>query len=166
MLVHSSSGHKHSLSEVLQDPTIQSRLSDTKFSKEVSTLEAFYRILGSDDSRAFYGFEFVEKASEMGAIETLLVTDGLFRSSDLTERKKYIALVERVRELGGKVLVFSSLHTSGEQLTQLTGIAAVLHFGLPDLEKEVEDEMERRRVGVLGGRDGDLDIVEDTAIEL
>ncbi len=100
MLAHSSSGHKHALSEILQDPTIAARLSDTKYAKEISALETFYRILGSDDSRAFYGFEYVVKASEMGAIETLMVTDGLFRSSDLVERRKYISIVERVRELG------------------------------------------------------------------
>ena len=44
------------------------------------------------------------------------------------------------------MLVFSSLHTSGEQLTQLTGIAAILHFGLPDLEREIEEEEEQKRV--------------------
>ncbi|KAJ3361618.1 hypothetical protein HDU91_003827, partial [Kappamyces sp. JEL0680] len=65
ILVHANSGHKHALGEVLQDPGIQSRLSDTKYAKEMAALETFYRILGSDDSKAFYGFEYVEKASEM-----------------------------------------------------------------------------------------------------
>lgn len=84
----------------MQDPAIQSQLSETKYASEIRALESFYRILASDDSRAFYGYEYVIKASELGAIETLLVTDGLFRSSDLLERKKYIRLVERVREYG------------------------------------------------------------------
>lgn len=35
---------------------------------------------------------------------------------------------------GGEVHVFSGMHASGEQLNQLTGIAAVLRFPLPDLE--------------------------------
>jgi protein pelota len=67
--------------------------------------------------------------------------------------------------LGGNVLVFSSLHTTGEQLTQLTGIAAILHFGLPDLETEVEEEQEKKRVGNLV-RDGDVDAEEDLDAEL
>lgn len=164
-LVHSSSGHKHALSEVLQDPGIQSRLSDTKYSQETTAIENFYKVLGTDDASAFYGFEFVEKASLMGAVETLMVTDGLFRSSDLVVRKKYIKLVERVKESGGKVLIFSSMHNSGEQLTQLTGIAATLYFPMPDLEQEVEDEMERKRVGNLV-RDVDLLAVEDQSVEM
>jgi protein pelota len=43
--------------------------------------------------------------------------------------------VERVKNNGAQVLVFSSLHPSGEQLTNLTGIAAILHFPV-DFEEE------------------------------
>ncbi|RKO85109.1 hypothetical protein BDK51DRAFT_7692, partial [Blyttiomyces helicus] len=57
-------------------------------------------------------------------------------SANVTTRRSYIALVEQVRATGGMVFVFSSLHTSGEQLEQLTGVAAILHFPLPDLEEE------------------------------
>lgn len=37
---------------------------------------------------------------------------------------------------GGEALVFSSLHVSGEQLNQLSGIAALLRFPLPELEDQ------------------------------
>jgi protein pelota len=39
-----------------------------------------------------------------------------------------------VKDGGGEALVFSSMHISGEQLNQLSGIAAILRFPLPDLE--------------------------------
>lgn len=136
VLAHSSSGQRQALSELLQDPGIQSQLSDTKYAQEVSTLGRFYRMLSTDPHRAFYGTDHVQRASEAGAIETLMVTDSLFRSADIGTRKRYISLVEHVRSLGGKTLVFSSLHTSGEQLSNLTGIAAILHFPMPDLEEE------------------------------
>ncbi|KAJ3261331.1 hypothetical protein HK103_005939 [Boothiomyces macroporosus] len=131
ILVHSSSGHKHALQEILQEPQVQSKLSDTKYQKEIKALEEFYRTLGNDPSKAFYGYEYVLKASERGAIQTLMVTDGLF-----------------------------SLHTSGEQLTQLTGIAAILHFGLPDLEDEVAQEQEEKEK-LFKLREGDELIQED-----
>ena len=47
---------------------------------------------------------------------------------------QYAALVDGVREAGGEALVFSSMHISGEQLSQLSGIAAILRFPLPELE--------------------------------
>ncbi len=39
------------------------------------------------------------------------------------------------RETSGEVRVFSSLHVSGEQLAQLTGVAAILRFPCPEIER-------------------------------
>ncbi len=136
VLVHCSSGNKHALQEVLKEPAIQNRLADTKYAMEVKSLERFYQILANDADRAYYGYEHVNRVAEMGgAIETLLVSEGLFRSSDIGERKKYVDLVERVREQGAKVNLFSTLHASGEQLSHLTGIAAILHFSVAEEEE-------------------------------
>lgn len=139
ILVHASSGFKHSLKEVLQNPTVTSRLADTKASGEVKSLEDFYQMLQSDPNRAFYGVKHVEIANEAQAIETLLVTDELFRSSDLARRKRYVQLVDSVRDNAGDVKIFSSLHVSGEQLGQLSGVAAILRFPIPDPADEEDD---------------------------
>ena len=40
LLVHSSSGHKHTLKEVLADPAVAVRLADTKVSRSVYSLYA------------------------------------------------------------------------------------------------------------------------------
>ncbi|RHZ68875.1 hypothetical protein Glove_292g47 [Diversispora epigaea] len=136
VLIHCSSGHKHSLQEVLQDTTIQSQLTNTKYAQESVALDKFYKMLNDNPDKAFYGWDHVKKAEERGAVGTLLVSDELFRAADISTRKKYIRLVESVRSMGGKVLLFSSLHVSGEQLNQLTGVAAILNFPLPDIEEE------------------------------
>ncbi|KAF0294408.1 Protein pelota [Amphibalanus amphitrite] len=60
----------------------------------------------------------------------------IFRSLDLAERKKYVALVDSVKEYNGDVKIFSSLHISGEQLEQLTGIAAILRYPMPEIESD------------------------------
>ncbi|KAL3896617.1 MAG: hypothetical protein SGCHY_003961, partial [Lobulomycetales sp.] len=140
ILAHSSSGHKHALQEILAEPAIQSRLADTKYALEVKSLDRFYQTLNMTPSRAFYGFKHVAAAVELGAVETLLVTDQLFRDTTPANRRRFVRLFEKVRAYGGNTLVFSSLHTSGEQLGQLTGIAAILSFPLPDLEDmDMED---------------------------
>lgn len=64
------------------------------------------------------------------------LADKLFRINNVGKRKKYADLVEGVREAGGEALVFSSMHVSGEQLNNLSGIAAVLRFPLPELEDQ------------------------------
>ncbi|XP_022819561.1 protein pelota [Spodoptera litura] len=134
LLVKASSGFKHSLKEVLQEPAVMAKISDTKAASEVKLLENFYTMLQLEPAKAFYGKKHIERANEALAIETLMISDKLFRCQDIQQRKEYVALVDAVRENGGEVRIFSSMHVSGEQLDQLTGIAAVLRFPMPELE--------------------------------
>eukprot|EP00158_Paraphelidium_tribonemae_P004767 Partr_v1_DN26958_c0_g1_i10_m7030 putative pelota homolog len=115
LLMHSSTGHKGALQEVLRDPSIQTQLADTKYAKETKALESFFQMLNDNPDRAFYGLKHVSKAAEMGAISTLLLTDSLFRSPDVVTRKKHIALADHCKKMGATVHIFSSLHTSGER---------------------------------------------------
>ena len=62
MLIHSSTGFKHSLKEILQDPAVVSKISDTKAASEVKALENFYTTLQCEPDKAFYGKKHVEKA--------------------------------------------------------------------------------------------------------
>lgn len=135
VLCKASSGHKHALEEVFSDENIMARMTETKIAKEVEALNRFMRMIDTHPDKAYYGFHHVDKANEELAIDILMVTDELFRSSDLVTRKKYVKLVESVRENGGKVYIFSALHVTGVQLNQLSGIAAILRYPLPDLDQ-------------------------------
>lgn len=134
ILAHASSGYKHSLGEVLDAPNVMSRIKDTKAAEEVRALKDFHEMMSNDPARACYGPKHVEVAHEQLAIQTLLITDELFRNADVLTRQKYVELSESVKNAGGTVHVFSSMHVSGEQLAQLTGIAAILRFPMPELE--------------------------------
>eukprot|EP00262_Sarcandra_glabra_P004307 TRINITY_DN1525_c0_g3_i1.p1 TRINITY_DN1525_c0_g3~~TRINITY_DN1525_c0_g3_i1.p1 ORF type:complete len:379 (-),score=71.43 TRINITY_DN1525_c0_g3_i1:218-1354(-) len=134
LLAHATSGYKHSLREVLDAPNVMNLIKDTKAAQEVRVLKDFFSMLSNDTARACYGPMHVEVAHERMAIQTLLITDELFRNADIPTRQKYINLVDSVKASGGTVHIFSSMHASGEQLAQLTGIAAILRFPLPDLE--------------------------------
>ncbi|KAK3042778.1 hypothetical protein RJ639_001051 [Escallonia herrerae] len=134
ILVQATSGYKHSLREVLDAPNVMSMIKDTKAAQEVRVLKDFFSMLSNDPNRACYGPKHVEVAHERMAVQTLLITDELFRNSDIATRKKYVNLVSSVRDSGGTAYIFSTMHVSGEQLAQLTGVAAILRFPLPDLE--------------------------------
>ncbi|BBH06809.1 Eukaryotic release factor 1 family protein [Prunus dulcis] len=134
ILVHTSSGYKHSLREVLDAPNVMNMIKDTQAAQEVRVLQDFFGMLSNDPDRACYGPKHVEVAHERMAIQTLLITDELFRNADVVARQKYANLVKSVKDSGGTVHIFSSLHVSGEQLAQITGIAAILRFPLPDLD--------------------------------
>jgi protein pelota len=133
LLVHASTAFKGAVREVLEDPSVMARVKDTKAATEVRALNDFFETLASAPERAFYGPAHVFAAHELGAIDTLLIADGLFRCADAAARRRWVLLTEEVEAGGGAARVFSSAHESGRQLGELTGVAATLRFPLPDL---------------------------------
>ncbi|KAK9459040.1 eRF1 domain 1-domain-containing protein [Lipomyces oligophaga] len=146
VLVHCASGHVHALNEVLRAPEVRAQLAETKYARETAVLDEFFRALSvaveDGGGKAWYGARQVELAVDRGAVRTLLISDNLFRNDDVAKRKRFVALVETVKAMGGEALVFSSLHESGKQLNQFTGIAAILNFPMPELEDIEDDEEE------------------------
>jgi protein pelota len=143
VVVHSSSGHLHSLNEVLKSPEVLAKLKDTKYARETKLMDDFMALLRKDDGRAWYGPTEVEKAVEKGAVGrgggVLLISNALFRSQEIGIRKRWVLLVDKVKEEGGDARILSSDHESGKRLEGLGGIAAILTFPLEDLD-EGEDE--------------------------
>lgn len=143
-VVHSSSGHLHSLNEILKSPEVLATMKEMKFSKETRAMDEFFDRLRRDDGRAWYGASTVAKAVNEGAVGrgggVLLVNNSLFRSLDIATRKKYVALVDKVREDGGDARILSSDHESGQRLDALGGIAALLTYPIHDLDEEEEEE--------------------------
>ncbi|KAI1921383.1 Translation factor pelota [Ophidiomyces ophidiicola] len=143
IVVHSSSGHVHSLAEVLQSPTVQARLSNTKYARETAIMDTFYTHLRMDTNKATYGAKEVESAVDQGAVGRgggiLLISNRLFRSQSVHERRRWVSLVDRVRDIeGGEVRVLSSDHESGKRLDGLGGVAAILTF--PIIEDDHEED--------------------------
>ncbi|KAF7563642.1 hypothetical protein G7046_g446 [Stylonectria norvegica] len=147
-VVHSNSGHVHSLNEVLKSPEVLAKMKDMKFAKEAMYVDQFFDMLKLEDGRAWYGASSVEKAVNDGAVGpgggVLLVNNSLFRSEDLGTRKKYVALVDKVRNDGGEARVLSSDHESGQRLSMLGDIAAILNYPMLDLDDdgEVDEEVD------------------------
>lgn len=165
LLCRASSGHSHAVNEILTDPNMSAKLSDTKAAKDILALNNFYQMLNSDADRAFYGYRHVSEANQRGAIQTLMVTDTLFRNVDVATRSRHVQIVEDVKAAGGEVLLFSSLHSSGKQLSELTGIAAILRFPVPDIIDEDEEEDSDSETSSSEEedtcRDHDADVFED-----
>ena len=115
-------------------------------------MKDFMDLLFKDDGKATYGPREVEQAVEKGAVGrgggVLLISDSLFRAQDVAIRRRWVNLVDKVREIeGGEVRVLGSTHESGKQLEGLGSIAAILTFPLEYLDEDddgdtgVEDAM-------------------------
>ena len=145
LVVHSSSGHLHSLNEVLKSPEVLANLKNTKYARETALMDDFFGLLRKDDGRAWYGPREVETCVDKGAVGrgggVLLINNALFRSQDVATRRRWVRLVDRVKEVeGGEVRVLSGDHESGKRLEGLGGIAAILTFPIDDIEPDDDEE--------------------------
>jgi protein pelota len=132
-----------SLKEIMNEDSVQKSMENTKAKEEIRVLDEFFdqfqKDMLSSQSKAIYGIDHVWRAAEMGAIQQLLITDELFRSSSPKERLKYIDLTDIVEKNKGKVYIFSTLHTTGQDLKQHTGVAAILRYPM-DMDNESSSE--------------------------
>jgi protein pelota len=166
-VIHANSGHLHSLNEVLKSPEVLAQMKDMKFAKEAQYMDSFFELLKLDDGRAWYGSRAVEKAVAEGAVGpgggTLLINNALFRSQDLDTRKKYVALVDKVKADGGEARILSSDHESGQRLKMMGDIAATLNYPMMDLdddEGEAEDEAAQAQPDRRRAEEDDNDMLD------
>ncbi|KAL1959201.1 hypothetical protein VTO42DRAFT_2706 [Malbranchea cinnamomea] len=148
VVVHSSSGHMHSLAEVLKSPAVKTRLSNTRYARETALMDTFFENLRKETNKATYGPREVENAVEQGAVGrgggVLLISNRLFRAQNVAERQRWVSLVDRVREVeGGEVRILSSDHESGKRLDGLGGVAALLTFPVIEEDNEEDEEEEK-----------------------
>ena len=123
-----SSGQPSSLEEALKEPRIAAILADTKTAKEAKMLDRYYQMDGNGSERTTFGPTHVQKAAEQCAIKQLLLSDALFRSIKVEERRRYADLIEMVRDGGGEIMIFSTGSEPERRLQKLTGVAAILNF--------------------------------------
>ena len=76
---HSFSGYKHSLEEILGKPDLKRLIKDTKCVDDISVMERFNEILGTDMDKAFFGHKAFDINYEKKEIDTLILTDGYLR---------------------------------------------------------------------------------------
>lgn len=69
-----------------------------------------------------------------------MVNSVFFKSMDVVEWQKYVVFVDKVREDGGDVRLFSSDYESGQWLDVLGGICVFLIYLLYDFDEEDEEE--------------------------
>lgn len=96
--------------------------------KESKILEQFLLLLQSNPEKAVFGIKEVQYATDMRAIDKLLIVNSLLRSFNFEERKKIQILMNEIRDLGSEIFIFSDEHISGQKLKDITGIAAILKF--------------------------------------
>lgn len=134
VLVKVSSNTIGGLREAFADPTVSAKMESTRCASDIRVWQTFQDTMNNDPDRCVYTPQFVYQAALAGAVGTLMVSDEVFRSPNPVERHLFLALVHFAKNANAAVHVFSSNHVTGEQLTQLGRIAAILNFPCSEID--------------------------------
>nr|CCC91320.1 unnamed protein product [Trypanosoma congolense IL3000] len=135
LLIKVKDSTNDALREALANPNVSGVMESTRCRDEIKVWQKFQETMDHDPDRCVYTSQVVYHAALIGAVEYLMVSDFVFRSESPTIRHFYLSLVHFVKQGGGKVSVFSSSHTIGEQLGQLGFVAATLLFPCAELDE-------------------------------
>jgi len=101
----------------------QDLLSKQEIVKEKKILENFFETLGHNPDKSAYKEDKIRKAIQYGAVDTLLLSKGLDKNL-LNELKKL------AEEISSNVEIISTDTDEGKQFLNLSGMGAVLRFGI------------------------------------
>jgi protein pelota len=107
--------------ELLRSGRASEVLAASVAAEEAEIVEALVRALATG-TRAAVGRSEVAEAIDVGAVETLLVSDVLLADPEVA------ALLDRARSGRGRVFLVRADEAAGKKLTALGGIAAVLRY--------------------------------------
>lgn len=96
----------------------QSILAEAAVAKEKELVQKFFEELRKESGLAVYGKEKIMKILEMGAVDIIMVSEGI-EADDI---------IEKSENYGTKVEIISKDTREGDQLFQLGGIAALLRW--------------------------------------
>ncbi len=113
--------------EVFRRGAIDRILRHSRITQEAILIEKLLQEIAKEEGKAAYGLAEVIKASEYGAVETLLIVDETLRSGR-AEGTGVEELLRSVEKSQGKIVIFSSEFEPGRRLQALGGIAALLRF--------------------------------------
>jgi len=131
-LVHVSTGGRVGLKEVLSTKLPEKIANEQRVAYETRLIDEVLKRLGQDTGTVTYGLDNVKRALDMGAIETLLISDDQISIEDLDKRRIIDEMVDNNSKMRGKTIIMSINHESGDQLSKLGGLAALLRYPLPD----------------------------------
>jgi len=130
MSVGTTMGGRGAANEVLRNGLAGELLAQHRMVQEIGLLEEAWQRISTGGAVA-YGRADIHRATEEGAVETLLIgADVLREDSGVDGLPPWRAVAERVEVFSGKVVQCSLDHDTGEQLVGYGGAVALLRYAM------------------------------------
>jgi protein pelota len=118
VLEHASDTGRPGINEVLKK-SADKVLLQTRIVEETQWVEKFLAEI-KKDGLAVYGKEETRKATEYGAVETLLVSE--------EKLSEFEDIIEKAEKQSGKIVIITSNHEAGDRFFNIGGIGGFLRF--------------------------------------
>lgn len=119
------------INEALRAGVLLKTVKQLRISEEAAVVEEVLKRLGKGESTVTYGFDEVEKAGKLGAVEQLVLADTVLRGSDDEKRLRLEEIMKMVEQKGrGTTIIVSTENEAGMKILGLGGIAALLRFSV------------------------------------
>lgn len=106
-------------------------LEETSIGRETGIVDSVFARLAKSPGRVSYGLAQVREASVKGAVESLVIAEGLIKKSRLEGNFPVLEeAIKSVEDSGGAVYVVSETHEAGQKIAGLGGVAAILRYEL------------------------------------
>ncbi len=125
-----NNGGTAGIDEALRSGVLLKAAHQLRIVEETETMEEVMKRLGKSEGTVTYGFDAVENAVMVGAVEKLVVADILLREADEAQRLKLENLMHQVEKRNAPITVVSTEHEAGAKLLSLGGIVALLRYPL------------------------------------
>jgi protein pelota len=123
-----NNGGTAGIDEALRSGVLLKAAHQLRVVDETETMEEVMKRLGKGEGTVTYGFDAVENAVTMSAVEKLVVADITLRDADESQRLKLEELMHQVEKRNASITVVSTEHEAGAKLLSLGGIVALLRF--------------------------------------
>mgnify|MGYP006282752713 CR=1 FL=1 len=110
---------KNGIQEVLKRGMVERIIKKSELAEETQLVEKFFEKL-SKEEKVVYGKDQVKEAIDMGAVDTLLISDTLVRENE--------NLLEKAESMNGEVHIIGSEHEAGDRFKKMGGIACFLRY--------------------------------------
>ncbi|WP_338599599.1 mRNA surveillance protein pelota [Sulfolobus tengchongensis] len=122
-----SSASRAGLHEILRREIIDKIMTDYEIAIGVKQMEKAMELLVKQPELVTYGIQQVKEASQLGAVQTVLVIED-FLSADEQQRLEIEKLLEEIESKKGEIILVPKESPIYYQLRNLTGILAILRF--------------------------------------
>ncbi len=110
--------------EALSAPLITKAIGEYKLAQESDLMDALLKELGKDTGLGIYGIQEVEKAIQLGAAHTILLSSGF----QIDFREKASELMRSAAQNGIRSFILDEKNEPGKQLAGLGGVAGLLRY--------------------------------------